>query len=101
MLRKLIAEDVELLAMFEEAVTRGQGAPPGNRNAAKEERETNRDNVTVCSPRRMDPPDRGNSLSYAARRLARERRGGGHQGPGGQQQPAWVQGQARGGNQYF
>ncbi len=73
MLRKLIAEDVELLAMFEAAVTRGQGAPPGNRNAAKEERETNTDNISVCFPHTTPPPDRGHSLSYAARRLARDR----------------------------
>ncbi len=73
-LRKLIAEDVELLAMFEEAVTRGPGGnnnPEGN-NQHGEREEVNHDNVMIDHP---TPPQalQGNSLSYAARRLARDR----------------------------
>jgi hypothetical protein len=37
-------------ALFQEAVTRGKGEQPGNQNAAKDEGETNGDNITVRSP---------------------------------------------------
>ena len=94
-------------------MSRGRGAPAGNRNAAKEETETNDDNVIVCSPAPAakeetetnndniivclpapaakeetetnndniivclpapaPKPQQGTSLSYAVRRLSRER----------------------------
>lgn len=57
-------------------LTRGErGAPEGNRNAAKEE-ETNCDSITVChdaDPAPTKPPPTGTSVSYALRRLSRER----------------------------
>ncbi len=57
-------------------LTRGEpGAPAGNQNAAKPPG-TNCDNVTVCSPDQTPPapPPTGNAVSYALRRLSKERR---------------------------
>ncbi len=70
LLRKLIAEDVELVGMFEAAVTRGPGNPTGA-NQHRTAEGGNRDNVPNSSP--VPEADRGNSLSYAARRLLRDR----------------------------
>jgi hypothetical protein len=59
--------DVELYEMFLGLVTRGRGNPTGA-NQHSEPESGNGDNIPVSSP-----PPRGTSLSYAVRRLSRER----------------------------